>query len=82
MIVEIYGAEWCGFCKRAVALCEEKALEYKYIDIDDTENLRLLQERIVTRVRTVPQIFVDGEYIKGGYNGLVHHLSNRVPKST
>ena len=75
MIVEIYGAKWCNFCKNAVSLCEAKAIEYKYIDIDDTENMRLLQERIVTRVKTVPQIFVDGEYIKGGYTGLVHHLS-------
>ena len=70
MKVEIYGAEWCTFCKQAAKLCEAKSLEYTYIDIDDSSNLKALEERMGTKVKSVPQIFIDGEYIPNGFTGL------------
>lgn len=75
MKIEIYGASWCSFCKNAVALCESKAIQYDYIDVDDTANLRVLEERIGGKVRTVPQIFLNGEYIQGGFAGLKQKLA-------
>jgi len=75
MKVEIYGAEWCAFCKSAVSLCESKAVEYNYIDIDDTANLRSLETRVGGKVRTVPQIFLDGELVAGGFTGLKQKLA-------
>jgi glutaredoxin 3 len=74
MTIEIYGTEWCGFCKQAVALVKSKAIEYSYIDVDDTANLRLLEERMGGKVRTVPQIFMDGQLVPGGYTGLQQEL--------
>lgn len=74
MKIEIYGAEWCTFCKSAVALCELKSIEYDYIDIDDTANMRSLEERIGSKVRSVPQIFKDGQLVSGGFSGLKQEL--------
>lgn len=75
MKIEIYGAEWCNFCKQAVSLCESKAVVYEYIDIDETANLRMLEERMGSKVRTVPQIFLDGNLVPGGFNGLQQELA-------
>ncbi len=75
MKVEIYGAEWCGFCKNAVSLCESKGIQYDYIDVDDTANLRSLEERLGSKARTVPQIFLDGTLVPGGFTGLKQELA-------
>lgn len=75
MKIEIYGAEWCNFCKQAVSLCESKAMLYEYIDIDETANLRVLEERMGSKVRTVPQIFMDGNLVPGGFSGLQQELA-------
>ena len=75
MKVEIYGAEWCTYCKQAVSLCETKSLPYDYIDIDDSANLRSLEERLGSKVRTVPQIFLNGQLVPGGFNGLKQELA-------
>lgn len=75
MKVEIYGTAWCHFCKQAVALCDGKSIQYDYIDVDDTANLRMLEERIGTQVRSVPQIFLDGQLVANGYTGLKQELS-------
>lgn len=63
MKVEIYGAPWCAQCKTAKSLCESKGVDVDYIDVDDSANMRALEERVGGRVRAVPQIFVDGEHV-------------------
>lgn len=73
-MVEIYGAEWCSFCNSAKSLCESRGLSYTYIDIDVTANMRSLEERLGAKVKTVPQIFVNGTYIPGGFTGLQKEL--------
>ena len=78
MKVEIYGAEWCTTCKQAKQICETRDIEYDYIDIDDTVNLRSLEERIGNKVRSVPQIFLDGTYVPGGYAGFQQELARTV----
>jgi glutaredoxin 3 len=75
MKVEIYGAEWCAFCKNAVSLCENKGIQYDYIDVDDTVNLRNLEERLGMKARSVPQIFLDGQFVPGGFTGLKQELA-------
>ena len=74
-MVEIYGAEWCAYCKNAVKLCEEKQVQYSYIDIDDSANFRQLEERVGMRVKQVPQVFIDGTYVSGGFSGLQQALA-------
>lgn len=74
MKVEIYGASWCATCKDAVAFCVNKSLEYSYIDIDETANLRSLEERVGSKVRAVPQIFLDDKHV-GSLTGLLQEVS-------
>ena len=74
MMVEIYGTKQCGYCKQAVSICEVHKVEYNYIDVGNSTSLQLLTERMGTRPRTVPQIFIDGEYLPGGFVGLSQKL--------
>jgi glutaredoxin 1 len=74
MTVEIFGAEWCTFCKQAVTLCESKNMQYDYIDIDETSNLKILEEKIGNKVKSIPQIFINGKLIPDGYSGLKQEL--------
>lgn len=75
MKIEIYGAEWCGYCKQAKMLCENKSVQYNYIDIDDTTNLRELETRLGFKAKSVPQIFINGDLLAGGYSGLQRELA-------
>ena len=75
MNIEIYGAKWCNSCGLATKLCESKNIDYKYFDIDDTSNLVLLESKLKTKVRNIPQIFVNDVHIKDGYTGLQQELS-------
>lgn len=74
MKADIYGTSWCGFCKHAIALCEQKSIEVNYVDVDDTANMKKLEERIGNKVRSVPQIFLNDIYVPGGFNGLKNEL--------
>ena len=63
MQVEIYGADGCGFCEKAVDLAEELCLDYIYIDVNRSS---LEFSKLFPGAKTVPQIMVDNEWI-GGY---------------
>lgn len=75
MKAEIFGAPWCTYCKQAISLCESYSVQYDYIDIDDGANLTVLEQRMGGKVRSVPQIFLNGEYVNGGYTGLKKELT-------
>lgn len=66
--IEIYTWGFCPYCVRAKNLLEEKGLDYKEISLDGKDDeLHALRER--TGQRTVPQIFIDDEFI-GGFSEL------------
>jgi glutaredoxin 1 len=75
MKVEIYGASSCNYCTQAVQLCETRDIEYNYIDVGSPENLQTLEGRIGSKVRTIPQIFINGDFVPGGYMGLRQTLA-------
>ncbi|MBU2709862.1 GrxA family glutaredoxin [Zooshikella harenae] len=64
--ITIFGREGCGFCRRAKQLCEDKQLNFNYIDIH-AENITKadLEKTIGKPVETVPQIFHGQDYIGG-----------------
>jgi len=66
----IYGRPGCGYCVRAVQLCEALNFDYQYIDMW-AENISKqdLEQRTGKPVYTVPQIFHDDRHI-GGYDDL------------
>ncbi|MGI9354102.1 MAG: glutaredoxin family protein [Rhizobiaceae bacterium] len=68
MEVEIFTGPGCGYCDKAKALLKEHELAFSERDISETEGIREFRERL-PRVKSIPQIFIDGEHI-GGYDDL------------
>lgn len=75
MEVKIYGRlTGCPYCTNAKAVCEQNKLDMEFIDMVSTGMTKdELCEIVGKTVSTVPQIFVDGEYV-GGYTEFVAHL--------
>ena len=66
--IKIYTTSWCGPCKMAKRLLEEKGYSFEEIDIEEKGWTR---EELFNKTggRTVPQIVIEGETI-GGYDEL------------
>jgi glutaredoxin 3 len=60
--VRIYTTDYCYYCRLAKSLLDDAKIPYEEINISQTPEMRdvLVQK---TGEWTVPQIFVDGEYI-------------------
>jgi glutaredoxin 3 len=68
-VIKIYSTNWCGPCKNAKRLLDERGLSYDEIDIDEIGwNRDDLYD--LTGSRTVPQIVIDEKPI-GGYGDLL-----------
>ena len=60
--MQIYTTDSCYYCRVAKSLLDEQDIPYEEINISRTPEMRdVLVEK--TGEWTVPQIFVDGEYI-------------------
>jgi glutaredoxin 3 len=67
--IEMYTTPFCGYCARAKSLLEKKGAAYVEMDVMMDEKKRAeMRER--AKRSTVPQIFINGEYI-GGSDELV-----------
>jgi glutaredoxin 3 len=62
--VIIYTTHYCPYCLAAKALLRSKGVEFEEIDVSDDPARRAEMERL-SRRRTVPQIFIDGDPIGG-----------------
>lgn len=69
MKVEIYTKDFCIWCDRAKDLLNSHSIDFNEIDISDDDTRTKFYENIGNNVKTVPQIFIDGERI-GGYQDL------------
>ena len=77
---KVYTTIHCPFCVRAKELLDSQGIDYETIDLSDNpEELMALKER--TGMRTVPQIFIDGEFI-GGFQELVAFQNSGQLKGT
>ena len=62
--IEIYTTPFCGYCARAKSLLEKKGAAYEEVDVMMDEKKRAeMRER--AKRSTVPQIFINGQYIGG-----------------
>lgn len=64
----MYSAGYCGFCRRAKALLEQKGVTWNEIEVDHDPALRLEMAERSGR-RTVPQIWIGEQHI-GGFDDL------------
>lgn len=63
--IEIFTGPNCAFCDAAKALLREKGLAFEEIDLAaDPAHIDAFRTRL-PRVKSIPQIFVDGEHIGG-----------------
>lgn len=63
--VEIYATSMCPFCRQAKKLLNQKAVDYKEIDVTaDAKTRRAMSTRAGGRT-SVPQIFINGDHIGG-----------------
>jgi glutaredoxin 3 len=68
--VEMYSTMWCPYCARARALLENKGVSFTEIDLMEEPRRRDEMIRRAGGRTSVPQIFIDGEYI-GGSDDLI-----------
>jgi glutaredoxin 3 len=62
--IEMYTTPFCGYCARAKSLLEKKGATYQEMDVMMDEKKRTeMRER--AKRSTVPQIFINGQYIGG-----------------
>jgi glutaredoxin 3 len=72
--IEIFTGPNCGYCETAKALMRENGLAFEKINLAASpDNMEDFRARL-PRVKSIPQIFVDGEHI-GGLKDLRLHLA-------
>ena len=74
MKATIWSKENCTFCVQAKQLLESKGIEFEERKIGKDWTKEQLLEAVPT-ARTVPQIFLDEQYV-GGYQELKQRLTN------
>jgi glutaredoxin len=72
--IEVYTIDNCSYCSAAKSLLAKKNLSFKEINItgDDAQREQLIKK---TAHRTMPQIFIDGQFV-GGYTELKEYLEH------
>jgi len=62
--ITMYGAAWCGDCRRSKAFLDGKAVEYNYIDVEADESASDKVIEINGGQRSIPVIlFPDGTHM-------------------
>jgi len=74
-MIEIYGKENCVHCQNAVKLAVSLEQKYKYYNVQ-IDGIEALVERMGVRPRTVPQIFVDDNFV-GGYKEFYQYMNDK-----
>jgi glutaredoxin 3 len=72
MKATVWSKDACPFCVQAKALLESKGIDYEERNVMHGWTKEQLLEAVPT-ARTLPQIFLDDEYI-GGFTELRKHL--------
>lgn len=75
MIAEIYSKPNCPYCDKAKFLLMKNDIDYNEISAVDNRDALIKRVTDVTgsAPKSVPQIFIDGEYV-GGYDQLAVKL--------
>ncbi len=75
--IEIYSKDWCPYCSKAKSLLQSKQLDYTEVDItsDQTREQEMIER---PGRRTVPQIFIGGEFIGGATDVLEKHQTGEL----
>lgn len=73
-MVTIYTKDYCPYCVQAKNLLKSQNIEYEEVDVSN-DPTTLEKIMYISRMRTVPQIFV-GKTCLGGYSDIASLHSN------
>ena len=60
----VYGADWCGDCRRAKMFMDQHEIPYEWIDVQADDQARELVEKLNHGKRIIPTIvFEDGSIL-------------------
>tara|TARA_B100000214_G_C23755566_1_gene529827 strand:+ start:241 stop:648 length:408 start_codon:yes stop_codon:yes gene_type:complete len=76
--VTIFTASWCGYCKGAKQLLNEKEITFFEVDVEEYNISKRKLKEIGIEDFFVPQIFVDGVPI-GGFSDLKKIFGSDMP---
>ena len=76
MTIIVYSKNNCVYCNKAKSLLKNLGLEYTEKKMEDYSSVDALLEDIGKKVRTMPQIKIDGVLV-GGYNQLVEYFADK-----
>ena len=74
----IFTATWCGYCKGAKQLLNEKEITYFEVDVEEYNISKRKLKEIGIEDFFVPQIFVDGVPV-GGFSDLKKIFGSDMP---
>ena len=72
----VYSKNNCGYCDKAKALLKGLGLSFEVKKMEEFESVDAMIEDIGKKVKTMPQIKIDGELV-GGYHQLIEHLDDK-----
>jgi len=75
MTAVVWSKDHCPYCVQAKNLLESKGIDYEERNINENYTKEQLLE-VVPTARTLPQIFIDDNYI-GGFTELRQHLQGQ-----
>jgi glutaredoxin 3 len=78
--LRLYGASWCGYCRRVVDKLEELGLEYDYVEVPVFHSQRT-EVRAISGQSSVP-VLVDGATVLDDDDVIVPYLEERFGKSS
>ena len=62
-MIEVYGADWCGDCRRSKKLLDRLGVEYAYLEVDTDDALRDRAIAIAGRQSIPVIVFPDGSFL-------------------
>ncbi|MFH2201886.1 MAG: glutaredoxin domain-containing protein [Elusimicrobiota bacterium] len=68
--VTVYSRGTCFYCMRAKSLLEQRGVAFAEIRIDGYTAEQMEELCARSKMRTVPQIFLDGKEVIGGFDDL------------
>lgn len=77
MHVKIITSLTCWYCDKAKSLLKANNQPYEEVDLDEEEAFDLMAQY---KCLTVPQLFIDGELLPGGYEGLKAYYEGKDDK--
>jgi mycoredoxin len=61
--ITVFGAEWCGDCRRSKALLDGLGVEYEYIDLEKVEDAADRAHAISGRTNIPVVVFPDASHV-------------------